>query len=43
MGHVAQLVRKKNAYRVWLGNLREINHLEDLILDGRILKWTLKK
>jgi hypothetical protein len=25
------------------GNLRERDHLEDLVLYGRILKWTLKK
>ena len=43
MGHVARLVRKENAYGVWLGNLKEINHLEDLIVDWRILEWILKK
>jgi hypothetical protein len=28
----------------WWGNLKERNHLEDLIVDGRImLKWILRK
>jgi hypothetical protein len=42
MGNVVRLVGKKNVYRVWLGNLKEINHLEDLIVDGSILEWILK-
>lgn len=28
---------------VWLGNLRESDHLEDLGVDGRILEWIFKK
>jgi hypothetical protein len=36
-GHVASLGKKKNAYRVWWGNLKEIDHLEDLGIDGRML------
>jgi hypothetical protein len=39
---VASLV-KENAYRVWLENLKEINHLDDLVVDGGILEWILKK
>jgi len=35
-------VRKENAYGFWLGNLKEINHLEDLTVDGRILEWILE-
>jgi hypothetical protein len=28
----------------WLGDLREIDHLEYLCIDGRLLlKWVLKK
>ena len=28
----------------WLGNLKERCHLEDLVVDGRIiLSWTFKK
>jgi hypothetical protein len=28
----------------WWGNLREIDHVEDLDLDGKVrLKWILKK
>ena len=29
---------KRNGYMVWWGNLKERDHLEDLGLDGRILK-----
>ena len=28
--------------RFWLGDLRERDHLEDLGVGGRILKWILK-
>jgi hypothetical protein len=35
---------RRDAYRVWKGNLRKKEHLEDTGLDGRIiLKWTLEK
>jgi hypothetical protein len=27
----------------WWGNLKERDHLEDLIVDGRIMLWILKK
>jgi hypothetical protein len=42
--HEARMGMRRCAYRVWLGNLRERNHLEDLGVDGRIiLKWIFKK
>ena len=35
---------KCGAYRVFVGNLRERDRLEDLSVDGRvILKWVFKK
>ena len=43
-GHVARMVEKSCAYRVWWGNLRERDHLEDLSVEGKlILKWILKE
>jgi len=36
--------RRRGAYRVWWGNLRERDHLEDIGTDGRItLNQTFKK
>jgi hypothetical protein len=36
---------KGDAYTgVWWGNLREIDHLEDPVVDGRIiLRWIFRK
>jgi len=32
------------AIGVWLGNMQETDHVEDLGIDGRVvLKWVLKK
>jgi hypothetical protein len=43
-GHVARIGDRKGAYRIWYGNLRERDNLEDLGIDGRvILKWVFKK
>ena len=43
-GHVARVGRgEAYAYFLW-GNLREINHLEDVGVDGRIiLRWIFRK
>jgi hypothetical protein len=36
--------KKRNAYRVLVGNLKERDHVENLSVDGRIiLKWMLQK
>jgi hypothetical protein len=44
MGHVAHMEDRRGIYRVWWGNLRESNQLEDLGVYGRIiLKWMFKK
>ena len=36
--------RRRGAYRVWWGYVREGDHLEDAGVDGRIrLKWIVEK
>jgi hypothetical protein len=42
-GACGRWVRERNAFTVWWENLKEINHLEELIVGGRISKWILKK
>ena len=27
----------------WLGNLRKRDHVEDLAIDGRIIRWIFRK
>jgi hypothetical protein len=42
-GHVARITKRKLHYGVWLGNVKERAHLEDLGVDRRvILKCSLK-
>jgi hypothetical protein len=36
-GHVARMEERRGVYRVLVGNLREIDHLEDPGVDGRII------
>ena len=36
-GHVARMGERRGAYRVWVGNLAERDHLEDPGVDGRII------
>jgi hypothetical protein len=43
VGHVVSIADRRVAYRFWLGNLRAIDHLDDLHIDGRIiLEWIIK-
>jgi hypothetical protein len=37
-GHVACIRDTRSAYRVWYGNLKERDNLEDLGIDGRVFK-----
>jgi len=37
VGHVARMGERGDAYRVWWGNLRERDHLENPGLNGRII------
>jgi len=41
-GHVARLGIGEVHTGVWWANLKVTDHLEDLGIDGRILKWILK-
>jgi hypothetical protein len=43
LAHVACMGENRGAYRVWWGNQRERDHLKNLGIDGRILKWNFKK
>ena len=43
-GHAAGMGEKRGANRVLVGNLRQIEHLEDSGVDGRIiLRWIFRK
>jgi len=43
-GHVAHTEEMRNEYRIFIGNLKRRDNLEDLCEDGRIiLKWILGK
>ena len=44
VGHVARLGKRRSVYRVLVGNLREINHLEGPGIVRRIiLRWIFRK
>jgi hypothetical protein len=42
-GHVALMGEMTNAYKIFVGKPEGKNHLDDLVVDGRILKWILWK
>jgi hypothetical protein len=43
-GHVARIGERRDVYRVWWGDLRERDHLEDPGIDGRrIFRWIFGK
>jgi hypothetical protein len=43
VGHVARVGKRRNVYRVLVGNLTEIDHLEDICVHEKmILKSILK-
>jgi hypothetical protein len=42
-GHVAHSARIKVRSGLGCGNLKERDYLEDLTVEGMILKWLLKK
>ena len=43
-GRVARIGESRGVHRLWVGNLRERDHLEDPGVDGRlILRWILRK
>jgi hypothetical protein len=43
-GHVAGMGEGRDMYRVWLGNLRERDHLRDLGVDVTMtLRWIFRK
>jgi hypothetical protein len=43
-GYVARRGDRRGAYRFLLGRPREMDHLKDLSIDGRMtLKWILKR
>jgi hypothetical protein len=40
---VAHMAEMKNPYSILVGNKKGTNHLGDLSVDGRILKWIFKE
>jgi hypothetical protein len=44
VGYAACIGERRGAYKVWGGNLRERNHIEDPGIDGRIiLRWIFRR
>jgi hypothetical protein len=44
VGYVARLGEKRTVYRLWQGNLKTGDQLEDLGVEGRvILNWILNR
>jgi hypothetical protein len=44
VGHVASMGNRKSAYRVFVwGNLKEREKMEDVSVDGKLLKCIFKK
>jgi hypothetical protein len=42
--HVACMRRMRNAYKIWLGNLKVRCHVDDIDVYGKIiLEWVLGK
>jgi hypothetical protein len=42
--HVAYMREMRSAYNIWSEKLKERDHIEDLVIEGRIvLKWILEK
>jgi hypothetical protein len=40
-GYVARIGKLRNTYKIVSLNLKERDHSEDLVVDGRILLWIL--
>jgi uncharacterized protein YjiS (DUF1127 family) len=38
VGHVAHMGKLRNAYNIWLENMKGRDHLKDLHVDGRIIE-----
>ena len=42
-GHVECRGRGEACAQFWWGNLRERDHLEEVVVDGRIISWIFRK